>query len=74
MNTAITLLAVAQGNLHGILIGFLVIVICIAVIAGLIWCIEAWISPIPPMVKLVIAIVILILIIIWAMGAMGISI
>ena len=73
MNTLLMLAAV-PGNLHGILIGFLVIVICIAVIAGLIWCIESWISPIPPMVKLVIAIIILILIIIWAMGAMGISI
>jgi hypothetical protein len=72
--SVLILTAMAGAGLHGILIGFLVIVICIAVIAGLIWCIEQWISPIPPMVKLVVAIIILILIIIWAMGAMGISI
>lgn len=60
--------------LHGLLIGFLILVIVIAVIAGLLWCIEHWISPVPPMVKLVLAIIILILVIIWAMQSMGVGI
>jgi hypothetical protein len=71
----LTLLA-ATPQLRGILIGFLVIVVVIAVIAGLIWCIENWIlkGPIPQMIKLVLAIILLVCIVIWALGAFGISI
>ena len=52
-----------------ILIGFLVVLVVIAVIAGLIWAIENWImgSPIPPMVKMVIGLILILLVIIWAL-------
>ena len=73
MGTLLTVLAVS-GQLHGILIGALIIVILILIVAGLLWCIERWISPVPPVVKLILAIIILICIVIWAFGAMGISI
>ena len=73
MGILLTLLAVS-GQLHGILIGALIIVILILIVAGLLWCIERWISPVPPVVKLILAIIILICIVIWAFGVMGISI
>jgi hypothetical protein len=60
---------IAAANLQGLLIGFLILVIVLAIIAGLLWCIENWISPIPPPVKLVLAIIVLILVILWAIGA-----
>ena len=63
-----------SGQLHSILIGALIIVILILIVAGLIWCIEKWISPIPPIIKLIVAIVILACIVIWAFGVMGVSI
>ncbi len=63
----------AASNLHGILIGFLIIVIVLACLIGLLWIIEKYISPVPGIVKLILAVVILILCIIWAAGQMGIS-
>ncbi len=68
----VTLLAVTSG-LHGILIGFLIIVIVLACLIGLLWVIEKYISPIPAIVKLILAIIILVLCVIWAAGQMGIS-
>ena len=69
-----TILAAAAPQLHGILIGFLVIIIVLACLIGLLWVIEKYISPIPGIVKLILAIIILILCVIWAAGVMGISI
>lgn len=59
------ILAAAAPLLH-LLVNFLILVIVLAIIAGLLYCIENWIHPIPPPVKLVLAIIILILVIIWA--------
>lgn len=59
-------------DLRGILIGFLILVAVIAVVAGVLWCIENWIHPMPPMVKLVLAILVLIGVVIWALNAMGV--
>lgn len=67
------ILAATELNLRGLLIGFLIIVCVIAIVAGLLWCIENWINPIPPVVKLVLAIIVLIGVVIWALGAMGIT-
>ena len=64
----------AATELRPLLIGFLVIVAIIAIVAGLLWCIENWINPLPPMVKLVLAIIMLIGVVIWALGAMGVGI
>ena len=60
--------------LKGLLIGFLVIVIVLAMLIGLLYLIERYISPIPGIVKLILAVVLLILVLIWAAGEMGISI
>ena len=65
------MLLVATPQLHGLLIGFLILVIVLAVIGGLVWCIENWISPLPPPVKLVLAIILVILVIIWALNLIG---
>jgi hypothetical protein len=65
-----SLVAVMGGpsGLHGILVTFLILVIVLAIIGGLIWCIERWVHPLPPPVKLVLAIVLVILVIIWALN------
>jgi hypothetical protein len=52
--------------LQHLLITFLILVIVLAIIGGLIWCIENWVSPLPPPVKLVLAIILVILVILWA--------
>lgn len=65
------ILAAVAPQLHGILIGLLILVIVIACIAGLLWCIENWISPVPAMIKLILAIVILILVVLWAFQMFG---
>lgn len=69
MNLLLTsfLPAMASPNLQSILIGFLVLIVVLAVIGGLVWAIEAWIHPLPPPVKLVLAIVLVILVILWGM-------
>jgi len=63
----------ATPPLQEILIGFLVLIVVIAVIAGLIYAVETWImgSPIPQPVKLVIGLVIIVLVIIWAIKQFG---
>lgn len=58
--------ASAVPQLHGILIGLLILFIVIAF-----WCVENWISPVPAMIKLILAIVILILIVLWAFQMFG---
>lgn len=67
MNTLLLAVA-APANLHGILVTFLILVIVLAIIGGLVWCIEKWIYPLPGPVKLVLAIVLVILVILWALN------
>ena len=72
----ITLLAAALNfgggeGLTGLLISFLVLVIVLAIIGGLIWCIQNWISPLPQPVLLVVAIILVILVIIWGIRMFG---
>lgn len=72
MNTlAIALAAVPP--IKSLLIGFLVIVIILAVIGGLIYCIEQWIikGPLPTPVRLVIGLILIVLVIIWGIEAFG---
>jgi hypothetical protein len=69
MNTILVITAPA--GMHGLLIGFLILVIVLAVIGGLVWCIENWIHPLPPPVKLVLAIILVVLVIIWGINVMG---
>lgn len=66
--SALVAITTAPAGLHGILVSFLILVIVLAIIGGLLYCIERWIHPIPPPVKLVIAIVLVILVIIWALS------
>ena len=57
--TTLMLLLAANPPLKEILIGFLVVIVVIAVIAGLIYAIESWIikGPIPGPIKLVIGLI-----------------
>ncbi len=66
-----TTLLVITPQLHGLLIGFLVLVIVLAIVGGLLWCIENWVHPIPAPIKLVVAIVLVILVIIWGINTIG---
>lgn len=66
-----TLLLINTASLQNLLIGFLVLIVVLAVIYGLIWAIENWIHPIPPPVKLVLAIVLVVLVILWGVKMMG---
>lgn len=63
MNTALLALSSAPKEL---IIQFIVAVCVLGVIAGLIWCVERWIAPIPAPGKTIIAIIIVVLIILWA--------
>jgi hypothetical protein len=62
-------------GLVGLLIGFLIIVVAIAILAGLIYLVETYImkQALPTIVRLVIGLVVLILIIIWVINAIGVS-
>jgi hypothetical protein len=68
----LTLLA-ANPPLTEILIGFLVIIVVIAVIAGLIYAIETWIikDSIPAPIKLVIGLVLIVLVVVWGIKMFG---
>jgi hypothetical protein len=61
------------GGLSGLLIGFLIIIVVLAIIAGLIYAIETWIigSALPTPIKLVIGLVLIVLVIIWAIQHIG---
>lgn len=63
--TTFAIVTAAGHGLAGLLISFLILVVVLAIIAGLIYCIETWIHPLPPPVKLVIAIILVLLVIIW---------
>lgn len=62
------LLTVGAGQLHSLLVAFLVLVFVLAVVGGLIYCIERFVNPIPAPVKMVIALVLVLLVVIWAVG------
>jgi hypothetical protein len=66
--TQITMPTAGGHSLTGLLMSFLILVIVLAIIGGLIWCIQNWISPLPPPVLLVIAIILVILVIIWGIN------
>jgi hypothetical protein len=68
-----TLLFAATPDLSGILISFLVLLVLIAVIAGLIYAIESWVikQPLPAPVRLVIGLILIILAIIWSLKIFG---
>lgn len=72
MTTALVLLAVGAPSVKALIIGFLLIALGILAIAGLMYLIETYISPIPTPVKLIIAIVILALIVLWICNVLGI--
>jgi hypothetical protein len=70
MSTAIIAAAIAApAGLKGLLISFLILVVVLAIIGGLLWCIQQWISPLPQPVLLVIAIILVILVIVWGINA-----
>jgi uncharacterized protein YacL len=66
-------IAVGGHGLVGILIAFLVMIVVLAVIAGLIWAIETWIikAPLPAMIRLVIGLILILLVVIWALQQFG---
>lgn len=61
-----TLLAVTSTDPKSLILAFIAAVLVIGGIAGLIWCIDKWIHPVPPPVRLFIAVVLVVLIIVWA--------
>jgi preprotein translocase subunit SecE len=63
MNTLLATLSHAPKEL---IIEFIFAVLVLAVLAGLIWCIERWFAPIPPPGKTIIAVVLVVLLILWA--------
>lgn len=60
-------------GLVGLLIGFLLIIVAIAIIAGLIYAVETWIikAPLPQMVRMVIGLIVIVLVIIFVINALG---
>jgi hypothetical protein len=60
-------------GLVGLLIGFLLVIVAIAIIAGLIYAVETWIigAPLPQMVRLVIGLIVIVLVIVWIVNAIG---
>ena len=68
MTQLICALSLGGTGLTGLLISFLILVVVLAIIGGLIWCIQNWISPLPQPVLLVVAIILVILVIIWGIN------
>jgi hypothetical protein len=64
------LILAAAPPLKELLIGFLVILVVLAIIAGLIYAIETWVmhQALPGPVKLVIGLVLIVLVLIWAIN------
>lgn len=60
-------------GLTGLLVGFLLVIVAIAIIAGLIYAVETWIigGALPAMVRMVIGLVVIVLVILWIIGALG---
>lgn len=71
MITALLILAAA--DLKALLIGFLVLIVIIAIIGGLIWAIETYIikDSIPTPIKMIIGLVLIVLVIIWGVQQFG---
>ena len=55
----------------GLLMQFLYAVLILAVVGGLLFCIDYFIAPIPPPIKLVIAIIVLIIVVMKVLGGGG---
>jgi hypothetical protein len=74
MITILTAMALPHG-LVGLLIGFLVIIIGIAVLAGLMYLVEEYIikAPLPNLVRLIIGLVVLVILLIWLINAIGLT-
>ncbi len=58
-----------QSPLKGLLLSFLIAVCILGVVAGLIWCIEKWIAPIPDPGKTIIAVVLVLGVLFWAISS-----
>jgi hypothetical protein len=71
MMGTLALIAVVSGQLRGVLIGALIIAILILAVAGLLYLVERFISPVPAIAKLILALLILACIVIWAFSEMG---
>lgn len=71
MNLLITAVNLQGGGIVHLLVMFLILLIVLAVIAGLVWAIENWIHPLPPPIKLILAIILVLLVIIWAAQQFG---
>jgi hypothetical protein len=67
------LMIAATPPLTELLIGFLILIVVIAIIGGLIWAIETWImkQALPLPVKLIIGLVLIVLVIIWGIKMFG---
>jgi hypothetical protein len=70
--TTLIILA-ATPPIKSIIISFIMIIIGLAVIAGLIYAVETWIirSALPPMVRMVIGLILILLIVLWAFQFFG---
>ena len=62
---------IAMASIQSLLIGFLIIILIIAILAGIIWFVEKYIHALPDMVKVIIAIAVIILAILWVFGLLG---
>lgn len=66
MNEILTIAAIS-----GLLIQFLYVILAIALLGAVIWCINTYIHPIPPPILMVLAIIIVIVIAIWFLQRSG---
>jgi len=57
-----------SSGLKGLLLTVLFAIIILAIVAGLIWCIERWFAPIPAPGKTVIAVILAICVLLWAIS------
>lgn len=75
MNALLLTAPVMPHGLVGLLIGFLLVIVAIAIIAGLIYAVETWIikGPLPQMVRMVIGLIVIVLVIIWVVSALGMT-
>lgn len=58
-------------TLVGFLTTLLEIILCLAVVAGIIWAVEFCIAPIPDKLKVLIAVIVLIILLIWFLSGGG---
>jgi len=63
------MIALLSGGVSALLIQFIVLLIVLAIVAGLIWAIESWVHPVPAQAKLVLALILVLLVVLWAISA-----